>query len=150
MVFYYIIIALVAIYGAALSTFTFIANRKEKTQRIKVKLEMGFLAYGPELSSRHFILSALNTGSKTIRLNSIGIFLPNNLKYAIIRPQGDVQFPYDLAEGNKCQVWEKRKNILQSLKENGFSGKVKLVGYYRSALDVVYKSKPFIFDMNEE
>ena len=137
-----------AIYGAALSTFTFIANWKEKTQRIKVKLEMRFLTYGPQ-KSRHFILSALNTGSKTVRLNSIGIFLPNNLKCAIIRPQG-VQFPYDLAEGNKCQVWEKRKNILQSLKVKGFSGKVKLVGYYSSALDVVYKSKPFIFDMNEE
>ena len=80
----------------------------------------------------------------------MGIFLPNNLKYAIIRPRGDVQFPYDLNEGNKCQVWEKRKNVLKHLREKGFSGKIKLVGYYISALDVVYKSKPFIFDMNEE
>jgi hypothetical protein len=43
------LIAIVALYGAVLSTYTLVLNRRERSRVLKVEIANGFLPRGPEL-----------------------------------------------------------------------------------------------------
>ena len=143
-----VVTAAVAVYGAALSTYTLIQNRKEKQRKISVKLSNGFLTSGPELSPAMLLIEATNPGNRTVILNTIGIFLPDGKTVAFPNPQSNVRFPHPLPEGNSCTVWTPLKELAQQLRQEGYSGKVKLVGFYRDQLGTQYKSNAFAFDMD--
>jgi hypothetical protein len=40
-----------------------------------------------------------------------------------------------------------QRELAQELTNHGYSGKVKLIGYYRSAIGTIFKSKPMDFDV---
>lgn len=138
--------AVVALYGAGLSTYTLIQNRKEKQRQISVKLSNGFLTYGPELSPAMLLIEATNPGDRTVVLNTVGLSLPDGKTVAFPNPQSTVCFPYPLQEGNSCMVWTPLKELAQQLSQKGYSGKVRLVGFYRDQLGTVYRSNAFAFD----
>ncbi len=143
-----IVTAVVAIYGAILSTYTLIQNRQEKQRRVSVKLSNGFLHYGNDgLSPAMLLLEATNPGDRTVILNTAGLSLPDGKTVAFLNPQSNVSFPHSLAEGNSCIVWTPLKELARQLRQEGYSGKVKLVGFFRDQLGRLYKSKAFIFDI---
>jgi len=71
-----IITALVAVYGAVLSTVNTIANLRAKQQRLSVVLSNGFLTYGPNVGPLMLFIEIANVGSKVVTINSINIKLP--------------------------------------------------------------------------
>ena len=146
-----LITALVAVYGAALSTWTHIARHREKQRRIVVTVSVGFLVFervGPGPTA--LFITASNPGSRTVSLNSPGILLPNQRK--LVFPFGfasDASFPCDLREGKSCQMWISTEELADDLKNQGFSGKIKLRGYYRDALGALHKSRPYEFEIDK-
>lgn len=66
-----------------------------------------------------------------------------------MEPRSNVKFPYTLSEGKECSIWETQKELATDLKNNGYSGKIKLRGYYRSAVGKIFKSKPINFDIEK-
>ena len=60
------ITALVALYGAVLSTYTLISSRRDKRRRVKVELSAGFLATGPDLSAAMLLIKVSNPGHITV------------------------------------------------------------------------------------
>jgi hypothetical protein len=87
-----VVALIIAVYGALLSTYSVWASRQEKKREIKVQLVYGFLANPPSVGPLMLILSALNTGHKTVTLTSMGLLLPKRSnKYLVFaRPENNV------------------------------------------------------------
>jgi len=113
----------VAIIGAGVSLYTLIL-RKEKF-KIKVKVTTGFLG---STSDAMVFLSASNPGQRLVTLSGQGFTLVD--KRSLVFPKTNVIFPYELLPGKSCQIWIEARRIAETLKSYGFSGKVKLIGFY--------------------
>jgi len=145
-----VITLLIAIYGALLSTYSVWTARQEHKREIKVELSYGFMrnplsGVGPTL----LILSALNTGTKTVTLTSTGLILPKKKYLFFAQPESNVSFPYDLPEGKNCNVWIATEELAKDLKREGYSGRISLKGYYRDAIGGYYKSKSIKFNIEK-
>ena len=132
---------LIALYGAVLSTYTLVSSRRDKRRQVKVELSTGFLATGPDLSAAMLFIGISNPGHITVTLNIPGIQLPNRETLVFPDPPSDVRFPHELAPGKGCRVWTPLADLAERLKEKGFSGKVKLVGFCTDAVGTTCKGK---------
>ena len=144
-----VITAAVALYGAVLSTYTILANRKDKRRQIKVKLSNGFLTSGPEISSAMLLIDASNPGVRSVILNSAGIKLPNGKTVVFPIPEGNVVFPHTLKEGENCLLWTPMKEFARTLGNEGYSGTIKIVAFYRDQLGKEHRSNKFSFDIED-
>ena len=88
-----IITAVVAVYGAALSTYTMIQDRKEKRRQIRMKPSNGMLTFGPELSPAMLLIEATNPGNRTVILDTAGIFLHLTGVMSRFSPAGNFPVP---------------------------------------------------------
>ena len=144
-----IITLIIASYGAILSTYSIWSKRQEHKREVKVTLSFGFIKMGT-VSPPMLILSALNTGSKTVTLNSMGLILPEKKYLHFTHPENIyVTFPHDLLEGKNVMVWITNKELAHDLKQEGYSGTIRLKGFYRDAIGNEYKSKTINFDIEQ-
>ncbi len=147
-----IITLIIAVYGAMLSTYTVWNARQERKREIKVKMTYGFIKSPiTGVSPLMLMLTAMNTGRKTVSITNMGFILPNkDREYLILlQPQSNVTFPYDLAEGKSCQVWDTAKELAEDLIREGYSGRISLKGYYKDAIGNEYRSKPMKFSIEK-
>jgi len=145
-----VITLLIAIYGAVVSTYSIYASRQEHKREIKVELSYGFMrnVLG-EVSPPLLILSAMNTGVKTVTLTSTGLVLPRKKYLFFAQPESNVTFPHELTEGKSCSVWIANKELAEDLRREGYSGKIKLKGYYKDAVGGDYQSKQKKFNIEK-
>jgi len=141
-----IIVAVVALYGAVLSTIIAIREWKARSPNIKVNLSMGFYTLGASVSDAQVFLEASNPGEKAVSLSSLGLILPDKTKLAFTEYESHVRFPYEILPESSCKVWMDARRLAQGLRSMGFSGKPKLVGFYGDEVGRIYESKPFEFD----
>jgi hypothetical protein len=139
----------VAVYGALLSTWNALSTQWEKRRRLAVKISYGCETYGPQLGPYSIIVTALNKGTPSMTLSGAGIRLPDGRDTAYLGQSGNARFPHELESGKSCLICLPVQSFAQQLKTAGFSGNVRLAGYYRDALDKTYLSKEFDFDVEE-
>jgi sRNA-binding regulator protein Hfq len=140
---------LIALWGAVLSTAKVLYDYSRNICRLKVYLAYGFLTQGNIVGPDTISISAMNIGYRDVTLNSMGFILPDEKYIMIIEPQSNVKFPYTLSEGKECSVSKMQKQLAKELRKHGYSGKIKLRGYYRSAIGTIFKSKPVDFDIEK-
>ena len=143
-----IVTALVAVYGAIASTYSLLIRHMEKATRIRVDIKLGFVSFPSGHTSEPMLfLSAANSGGKRVTLASQGFLLPQKRGRLIsANPFRSVDFPHELAPGKSCEIWLAARGIAEQLRANGFSGSVKLVGFYRDQVGNEYTSKPYKFE----
>ena len=144
-----IITALIAVYGAVLSTIILVREWKAKRPDIRVEVSLASHQYpSGELSNLKLIVFATNAGEKAVVLSSPGLILPNQNRmwFPETDPEFDVTFPHQLRPEHPCSAWVDPGEVGRALKSDGFSGKVKLIGFYKDAVGRTHKSKPFKFD----
>ncbi len=141
--------AAVAVYGAALSSWNAWVKYRENRPNVKVKTSYGFETYGPSLGPNSVFITAMNKGSD-VTLTSAGFRLPDKRTVALLAPSGTARFPQLLQSASSCFVTIPIRQLAREIREAGFSGEIKLVGYYRDALDQEHVSKGFKFDVNRE
>ena len=142
-----IVTAIVAIYGALLSTYTLLANRKEKLRHINIDLSVGIPTPNLALGSRVILMTIANPGSRPVTVNSALIWLPNKKQLLLSDHWSNITYPHNLQEGNNCLLWVDPYEIAAICSEEGFTGKVKLIGVVKDALGKTYKSRSFVFDV---
>ena len=136
-----IILAAVAIYGAALSTFTFVQNRKKSRRRIEVILSFGALTYGDRLGDQMIFVKVGNVGEKRVRIDGLGLKLPTNRTIAFMnRPEFD-QLPHDLDDGTSCLSGTELEPLRKRWKTEGFRGSVKVQPYAFDTLGTYFYGK---------
>ena len=143
-----IITAVIAVYGAALTTYTIYTKRRENKARVEVESQISLLVFGRNVSDAVIMLTAKNPGEKAILLNTQGFLLPNDKQLFFPLPHSDVTFPYELQPGKDCRVWSDAKKFAQTLKHEGYYGSINLVPYFKDQLGRVYKGKKWKFNLD--
>ena len=136
---------MIALWGAILSTYILLSDFQKNIKKIQVNIYHGFISGVPVESSVVLTLEAINLGYRNVILAAMGFILPDNQKIVLVQPKSNVQFPYTLSESEKCSVWKETKEFSQELKAHGYSGEIKLVGYYENSIGKIFKSKKFDF-----
>lgn len=145
-----IIIAVVAVYGAVISTYTLITQQKKDRPNLNVKVKWGLIPFtNGDVSEPQLFIEALNRGHTNITLSGQGFILPDNKTIVDPIPKSNVKFPHELKAGKGCSIWMDVIETAYKLKSNGYSGKIDLIGFYRDQIDITYKSKPFSFNIDE-
>lgn len=143
-----VLTALLAIYGALLSTYTFWATRRDKRRRVDVAISFGFLTLPQGLSPEMMLIKYANPGHVTVTINSPGLELPDGRTLAFFRGKtSDVTFPHALEPGKGCTIWNPAGDLVEQLVENGFSGTVRLVPFCRDQIGTTFKGKRYDFDL---
>lgn len=138
----------IALWGAILSTYKVLSDYMKRTRKLKVELAYGVGRYqGGQFGPPIISIIATNIGFREITLNSMGYLLPDNQQILFLEPQSSVKFPCSLSEGKQCVVWQTQRELAKDLKNHGYSGKIKLRGYYKSATGETYKSKSIGFNV---
>jgi hypothetical protein len=145
-----IITALLAMYGAILSTIVAIRDWRARRPKIAVKTSWGLLDLGRgNTSDAMLFVQATNPGQKPVTLSSVGFVLPSQERVFLKEPHGSMRIPCELASESACQVWIGAGELAQLLRSHGFSGTLRLIGFYNDQVGRTHKSKPFKFDVDE-
>lgn len=136
----------IAVWGAVLSTLKIAMDYLKDTQKIRVMMSFSLMAMGNQVSPPMLTVTAINHGSRPVTLTSVGVILPGD-KYCYFT-QTNARFPFLLSEDNpKCDAMNVAKTFALELKDEGYSGKLKMKGFYKSATGKFYKSKTMKFDL---
>ncbi|NIN66193.1 MAG: hypothetical protein GTO63_16165 [Anaerolineae bacterium] len=144
--------AIVALYGAVLSTCTAVVSGylaycrwREKRPDIRVSISMG-VRYDTE----YVFVDASNPGERAVVIRSKGFFLPKRKERFVPRDYGaDFVEPCELLLEHSRQWRVAASSLADELRSMGLSGEVQLVGFYEDQVGRTYKSKPFKFDVDE-
>lgn len=151
-----IVIGIAAFYGLVVSSYNLSMNIRKSRYRVKVTLKKGFVAIQSPTkdaldSENTFLLKAQNIGYRMVTLNSMGYKIPKIKKdLAILNPESNVRFPYELKEGKDCIVWSNESYIKEKLRKMGLSGNVKLIGIYVDGIGKEYRSKPLKYNIDNK
>ena len=143
------ITAVVAVYGAGLSTYVFLVERRDKKRRLKVGVSYGFLTFGPSLSDQMIFLEAVNTGSRPVFLDAPYLLLPDNKTIVFPTSSGDVNFPHELHAGRSCKIWVPLNELSAALIREGYGSDVQLAACYRDQMGTRFRSKKFRFSLGD-
>jgi hypothetical protein len=139
--------ALIALYGAGLSTIIAVREWRARNPNIKVEVSEGSFGLAVGAWSGHMIFcDALNRGQKAITLQMVGFQLPNGEQFVIPYPSPYVRFPYDLLPEKSCKVFTSASDLAMHLRLEGWPQRVSLVGFYNDDVGRRYRSKPTVFD----
>ena len=146
------IVAAVAVYGAALSTMTYRAQRHQHRARIRVSVSHGFPVLGGQVGWPQLQIEATNIGERPVMLKAAGYKLPRKGEsLALIDPSLRTipQFPCELPPHQSGMLAEDMADVAGSLARAGYIGRVRLVGFVRDQEDVEYLAKSIDFDVND-
>lgn len=148
---------IIAIYAAALATAVAAYNGfvawKARRPDVKVTVWPGRVGLPTGGWSEPMIfVEAVNSGRKPTTLKMVGFILPTRERLVVPRPlpAGYVVFPFELLVEKACKAATPAAELAKGLKAQGFTEKVSLIGYFDDEVGRRYKSKPAIFDTNDE
>ena len=141
-----IVIALVALYGAGLSTYTFIVERRDKRPLLNVRLTYGILDYVTrgEIAMLFFVS---NSGSRSVTVTSVCLLLPDKRTMVVRQLPGTAPLPVELQPGQGQTFWMLPRDVAQTLHEEGYRGVLKVRARCTDATGRDYHSKAGTFDI---
>lgn len=113
----------------------YLTYRRDRSN-ITVQISQGFLAYRTSLSEPVVFVTAMNTGRRTVTLNSAGLALSSGDNMAFIRPLGDT-LPCELQEGRSIQIYMDKAELIAEVRR---TGKKVLHAWYGSATGEKFRS----------
>lgn len=145
-----IVTALVAVYGAGLSTWTFYHNRARTRIRLNIEIAMGFLpVMGSGLGPTNLILEVSNPGHRAVTVQPPSILLPDGRQVVFMNPNSEVEFPFELREGKNCHSWTPLRDLAIQIGDAGLSGTVDLVASVKDLVGNEFKSKKWPLDVDD-
>jgi hypothetical protein len=146
-----IVVAVVAVYGAILSTLNFRAQRRSRRPAVTVKVSNGMFVWGPRLSELQLMIEAVNTGEVPVMLSSFGFRLRDGRSIALINPTMHTvdHFPHELLPHCGVTVGEDFPVIAETLARANIVGRVRLIGFYTDQEGNEYRAEPCDFDVSE-
>jgi 4-amino-4-deoxy-L-arabinose transferase-like glycosyltransferase len=156
------IVAATAVYAAGLSTWLAVQQWRNQRVRISVSVALGvvrmirdnppstrfFAAIPGELPAEHIVIIGVNSGQREVTLGAVGLILPNGQYFAPDNLPTSAPLPYRLASGAGCDTWTGVHDFARLLLNHGFTGKIRLIGYYGDQSGHLYRAKPFEFDVD--
>ncbi|HZP76416.1 MAG TPA: hypothetical protein VFB45_09770 [Pseudolabrys sp.] len=102
-----IVLFLVALYGAALSTFNWRQAVRKDRRQVKVQASTAMPTYGASLGPPFAKIEAINAGQRVVNVEKITFELPNGTRLYPMSAdqfpgQPDTRFPATLADGQNA------------------------------------------------
>lgn len=136
-----------AVYGSVLATVNAFWTWAGKRRRIQVSVSCAIPIYGSRPGSGVLSIEATNRGQQPVNLKSAGFLLPDKSQYFLPQASGTEQLPHQLNGGDSCSVWADPGDIAFELKRHGYSGLIKLRGFYLDGTGSRRLSSRFGFDV---
>jgi hypothetical protein len=118
----------IATYGAILSTIVFVYSITRERRRIVIKHAPGFFGYpgsggtGPTMAC----LEVVNKGHRPVVISAPAILTPKKRKLVFFKAHGFDKFPRKLEDGESETLYVPYDEIGRALKQDGYSGIVRL------------------------
>jgi len=109
-------------------------------------VEVRFDTEGKMRSDTAVHLCGLNRTANPLTLSSFGFLLPNGEKFNFRHHPRSVSFPLELGAGEGCDLWISAMELARELKQRGFAGKVRIVGFFTDEDGRTYRSRAVSFD----
>lgn len=134
-----IVTALAAAYGAGLSTFNYLAQRRRDRRALKVEIhDPGDKGLFPPILQ----VNAINTGYRSIHLASVGIILEGSEEIVWAgRFTTDDDLPCELSEGKRFTANIMVNDLSELLVNKGHSGSARLQGQLVDEGGKIYRSR---------
>jgi len=114
-----------------------------------VTVAMGMVGIGPDIGAPRIILGAVNTGSRKQRIEMINL-QEERTKNQLINPfpQSVPSLPCTLEETQSVTSWMEAKQVAQTLRQDGQTGRVRLRACVRNSYNERYYSDWMEFEVD--
>jgi hypothetical protein len=149
-----VVLFVIAIYGAALSTFNWRQAAKKDRREITVSASTAMPTYGDQLGAPYAKLEAVNTGHRVVTVKTLTFETPSGSRLAptsLDRFPGmpDTRLPVSLSDGQIAHLLLPYSDIAEALIGNGQSGKIKLTPICVDSAENVYRGEAWDVDPAE-
>jgi hypothetical protein len=152
-----LVIAITAVYAAAMSTINQLQIRRQMQRIVSVNMKQAVMdlpripdgSGGRTATPVHvFVIHVVNPGLTPVMLKGAGMILPDgkSLTQGFAALRRDKQFPLELGPGDGHEVHIDAYEVQKAMQGNGIAGKAIVQGYITTPLKR-YKSKRIRFDM---
>jgi hypothetical protein len=144
-----VLLALIALYGAVLSTINWRQASRKERRVMKVEVAYATPFVGTQFLDDHIRVIATNVGHRKVTVTMLGLEVNSRRLVTLpgrqIMDLGDTALPATLDDGERAIVHYVRRDVGQRLL-NDRPGKHKLVPYCEDTTGTVYRGKGFSVD----
>lgn len=139
-----VIVAIIAVYGAVLSTINFLKKRSDLRPHVSISIYSGLIPLKDGKSEPNLVVEAVNNGFKKVILQPPKLILPDMHQYIFPISSHMSRYPCHLNEGETCIVARKLSSIASDLIAAGYSGKITVLAQATDNMNNRYSAKkPF-------
>jgi hypothetical protein len=141
-----IFLAVIAVYGAGLSTFNYFQARSKDRRHVRVSTAMATPTDGAFAGQMFAKFEAVNAGHRPVTITHIALELPKN-KRVFSQGEGmpglkDTPLPATLSDGQAARMTMPLYHIAEALMSNGYTGKTRITPICIDSLNNVYRGEP--------
>lgn len=144
-----VLLALVALYGAVLSTINWRQASRRERRVVKVEATWAMPFVGTQFLADHIRVTATNVGHRKVTVTSIGLEVNGRRLVTIpgrqIMDLGDTTLPATLDDGQRAMLHYVRKDVGLRLLRDG-SGEHRLIPYCEDSTGAIHRGHAFKID----
>lgn len=146
------LLAAIALYGAALSTFNFRQAQRKEKRYIVVNAGSAIPTYNDGRFGKTFArIEAVNAGQRKVTVTGLGFKLQDGKRLVSLVPNHlpgvqDTQLPVTLDDGEKAVLYFSYEALGEGLAQKG---KCKIIPYCEDSVGTVYEGKAWTVDPKE-
>jgi hypothetical protein len=150
-----VVLFLLAIYGAVLSTFNWRQSVRRDRRTVTVSLSTALPAYNDGRLGQAFArLQATNHGHRTVTITTLTIELPTGGRLfpttaSEFPGMSDTPLPAPLSDGQSAHLFLSYRDIAAALIQSGRTEKVTLVPVCEDSVGGIYEGEPWEVDPGE-
>lgn len=146
-----ILLAVIAFYGAILSTFNWRQAIKRDRRSLVVKLQTTIPYFGAELESPLCEVRVTNTGHRPVTVTTIALALPNGAQIFSIADAHlpwirNTSLPAALTDGESASIYIAYNAIGEGLMQRGYTDKVQVTAVCEDSTGTVYRGGHWTID----
>lgn len=137
--------------GFLLAAASWIRTITREYRRVEVKISPAFFAYANgEISTQMASIDVINTGSRPVYVKAPALRASNGKVFSFVGVDDFKKFPRRLNDGESASLCVTYAEIANTLKKQGFSGRVRLVPSCLDATGKTYRGKKWYLDVSKD
>lgn len=137
-----IITAILALYGAALATFTFTVQQLEKRKKILTTLSLGFVSRGALPPIDIITLEAANAGNVPVHISSCHLLLSETKEKLVADFRFNRDLPVTLNPGESVQGWLPSEKFIEIVRKTKTVSQLLVAAEFSNKAGSIFRSKP--------
>lgn len=147
-------LALIALYGAILSTFNWRQAVKRDRRQLRVKLESAIPVQDDEFGNTYIKLTATNSGHRTVSVTSLRLELENKSHIPLSMAASHWMFPATplpaaLSDGQSAQAFISYRALAEALIASGRTSRTKIIAVCEDSVGNIFKGDTWEVDPDQ-